>query len=195
MIRLNLWPARRMKSYSFVLPVLLIIFMYALMNVSVVEVGRELGNEYKGIEEVLEFTESRVNSFVRRHASLKDKEDLENALEKVTVEIREVNAAAESQAFFFSAFANLVESLLPQNLRVESLEFQNLEKLGQACMLTGRAKRLEDLTRFIDILARSGRFGEPFLYFHKEVETRKYEETIPGERLFKIGFPLERAKK
>lgn len=195
MTRLNLWPAKRMKNYSYVLPVLLIVVMYGIMNFSIVEVGRELNNEYTDMEEGLDFTEARVNTFVRRHATLKSKESLEKSLTKVTAEIEEVNAAAESQAFFFSAFSNLLESLLPQNVRVESLEFQNLDKVGQTCMLTGRSKRLEDLTRFLDILARSGRFGEPFLYFHKEIEPRKDEETIPGERLFKIGFPLERARK
>lgn len=189
MNRLNLWPARRVKKYSFVWATLFIVGVCLVMNIRVVHFGRDLDREFRDLTVELDRLESRVNQFVRRNVLIPDAADISKRVEQVSTSLEDVNSVIVSQAFSFSRFSEAMENILPQEIRLTDLQFQ--EKDGEHhCTCTGLARSVEDMTKFLNLLSIDPLFKDPFLYFHREEKDEK-SRSRKVETRFKIGFSIK----
>lgn len=186
--RMNLWPAVRQKRYTYVIPGLLFFAAFLVLNIRIMSFSRISGQTHHEIKQALEHLEKKVNASVISLAGIPDAIKLEQEYHELQKKYADINLAIRHQAFSFTAFVGLLESFLPQNLRVIDMDFNQNTRFGITCILTGSVKDMATLTRFIEILEKHNDINNVFLHYHLE-RTDKNSNPL-NEFDFRVAFDL-----
>jgi ABC-type sugar transport system permease subunit len=192
MKRMNLWPSRRIKKYSYIIPGLIFLIAFIILNIRISGYSRIADKDFSEVSEALEFSEKKVNSLLIKMAEIPDIKSLEKEYSQIARKYEHINSALRYQAFSFSAFAGLLESFLPQNLKVLDMDFNQNVKSKITCILTGASKDVATITRFVEILEKHNDINNVFLHYHKEKTDSR--GALMNEFDFRVAFDLGGSK-
>jgi type IV pilus assembly protein PilN len=105
-----------------------------------------------------------------------------NGLKLLIDEVEYINSVIERETFSWTVLLTGLEASVPPNISIVQIspEFKN-----KTVMVSGMARSMNDVLKFVDELGRSKHFMDVFLLRHKETIVKK---GTPGKRFVSFGI-------